>query len=402
MSFQVNNPQQSFESQLKKIKEISNTEHLYLNTKLEGSLKQDSTLVSWLKWVVSLIPTIHIAQTSPARVAQSVAKFAEEHQKYLQTKDQVALIDVIEKLKAKCQTLVKGKEQALDRIIDKIKSLKLFPEMDALPLELLDLILSKLAWIDYESCSEVNWRWNEATVEVAKRRATLAIRAFIQSAITYCNRQILPPLVDEENNTPAPDPDDNFWQKVVKDLVNIKDHLDFSKATTFSQLRDLIFCEKIKFLGVIHLRGYEPSSRLERELAPHAKNLEFPWIFNEVFKVSRDLEDCILKGARLVMSKGLFDKTLEIASFLSDEKIKDALLFNLSVELKSSGQRLKAFKVAKSISNLEQYHKCRRILLITPAKPSKLRNSIGEFFREKIALLKEIVGALRRHLTQSI
>ncbi|MBS4168117.1 hypothetical protein [Parachlamydia sp. AcF125] len=114
MPFQLHETRESFYSKVRQLTEISTDNSVFLNTKLETSSRQDSKVFRWLKWFISLLPKVHLVQTSPLKVAQEVAKFAEKHQKFLGKKDQADLIDVVKTLKIKCQRSVKEKQKKFD------------------------------------------------------------------------------------------------------------------------------------------------------------------------------------------------------------------------------------------------------------------------------------------------
>ncbi|MBS4168088.1 hypothetical protein [Parachlamydia sp. AcF125] len=344
MSFKICENKKSFDARIKEIEEISHTSDLYLNTKLTKSKKQDGTLVSWLKWVICLvIPRLHIAQTAPLKVAREVGKFAEKHQEFLAKKDKVALIEAVEKLKNKCHKHLKGKEKALDEIIAKIKTLTLkappqkMLEMDDLPQEMLDHVLSKLGGKDYENCLRVDWEWNETIVQIAKKKEARLIKNFIQFVIDHYS-------IHREPFTP---PSKFCEDKALMHLESIKNNLNFSQITSLPQLKIAIYCEKIKFL--IFMQSYHVKA-LET-LKDQIKGLESPWLFDDIFSISINNRKYILESIRKLVEKGLIDKAAEVEKLL-DEPLSP--LGRISLELIEKGQYEQAFKIADKTASYSQ------------------------------------------------
>ncbi|MBS4168089.1 hypothetical protein [Parachlamydia sp. AcF125] len=350
MPFKISDNKQRFDSKIKEIEEISHAHDLYLNTKLGKSKRQDGILVSWLKWVICLvIPRVHITQTTPLKVAQEVCKFAEQHEKFLGEKDQLALIEVIENLRTKCQKYAKGKEKELDEVIIKIKNLTTtkFVEIDDLPQELLEPILGNLGGKDYESCSKVDSRWENTILEIAKKRETRLIKNFIQFAIDH-QYAIRASLFCCKNYS-WEDSESCLQPVALRYLENIKNKIDFSGSATLSQLKNAIYCEKLKILiamqSYIDMKAYRRIAL--KTLKEQAKNLELPWLFDDIFGSHINDLGYIFSSLEKLIEKGLFE--IEIINENSDENFKREAVRNLAEKFIRTNQSVKALEIANAI-----------------------------------------------------
>ncbi|MBS4168090.1 hypothetical protein [Parachlamydia sp. AcF125] len=351
MPFQVYENKKTFDCRIKEIKEISHASNLYLNTSLKKSKKQDGALISWLKWIVCLIiPKLHIAQTAPLKVAQEICTFAEKHQKFLGEKDQLALIEAVENLKFKCHKYAKGKEKNLDEVIDKIKNLTTtkFHDIDDLPVETLEWVLSKLGKEDYENCLTVDRRWNETILEAAKKKEASLIKNFIQFAIDHY-KAVKDTLIYEEN-APWKNEAAYLEMRLLTHLENIKNNLNFSKAATLPQLKIAIFGEKLKIL--MAMQSYHPQAL--KSLREQGKNLKLPWLFDDIFIPGINTGDNILEGIEKLLEKGVFD--VKIINENTSEYFKGHTIRTLAHKFVITNQSEKAIEIANTISDRSLKH----------------------------------------------
>ncbi|MBS4168158.1 hypothetical protein [Parachlamydia sp. AcF125] len=365
MPYQIYESRESFYSKVRELTEISKSNNIFLNTKLEKTSRRDPKLLRWLKWLVSLLPNVHLAQTSPLKVAQEVAKFAEKHQKFLGKKDQLDLIEVVEVLKTRCHSFARGKEKKFDNVLHKIQTLVPAIEYSHtlcdLPQEIFEGVLSYIGSNDYENCMKVNTGWNQTIVKIAQRKEVSLVSHFIRFAMAHCGSQATPFLFEEKFYLR------NFLafkasaqpEKRLTYLKNIKNTLDFSKLTTIAQLKGHIYSEKIKFLIAV-CSFYRRDLEVLNE---QAKGMEFPWLFHDIFKPEINNQSYMLNGIAKLMEQGLYDKVAEIADLIDENH--DSLI-DLTLELALRKQLPQAIKIANRIhrDKREETFKSICILLI--------------------------------------
>ncbi|WP_284452532.1 F-box protein [Parachlamydia acanthamoebae] len=284
MPFKIHKTQENFSSQVQELKKISTNKSVYLNTKLKGSSEQDKKITRWLKRFISFFPKLHIAQTSPVRVAREIGKFAEKHQKFLGEKDQSDLIGIVQTLKIEDQNQSELKK--INAVISKIQSLSPINrevpeiELNEMPPEVLEIILTFMDdEIDYLHARQVDSRWNEVSLEAAKIKERLLLQNVIQVVIHYCKSKQNSILSIEDSDQPDIIKDAEIWKERITLLEKLKKNIRFSKSESFPQLQKSIFIEKLKFVGFIHSFDDESINILKREI----KALNLPWLFYSIF-----------------------------------------------------------------------------------------------------------------------
>lgn len=127
-----------FHARVISIEKISLDGTKHLTSKLgEKKGKLEGWFVTLLKDLVSLLPGVHMARTSPKSVAKAVAQFAKDHtdkkHEWLTTEDQNRLVTSLEKglkdtiREAKGQAYLNKQEASINAAIKKIMSLKAKP-----------------------------------------------------------------------------------------------------------------------------------------------------------------------------------------------------------------------------------------------------------------------------------
>jgi len=123
-----------FHSRVDGISKISADKHL--TSKLGEKGKLEGWVVTLLKDIISFLPGVHMARTSPKRVAKAVAQFAKDHadkkHQWFNTDDQAKLASTLDNLKvkikaAKGEAYLKKNEAAIDAAIKIIKDLNAKP-----------------------------------------------------------------------------------------------------------------------------------------------------------------------------------------------------------------------------------------------------------------------------------
>ncbi|MBS4169254.1 hypothetical protein [Parachlamydia sp. AcF125] len=114
-----------FHEKLISIQSISDADNLYLTNKLTGSKKLDGRIISWFKDMIAWLFKIHLAQTTPLKVAKTVYEFAEKNHRFLTKHDQDVLAHIVRRTEIKGQRYAKGKENAFNAILKDIKGLKI-------------------------------------------------------------------------------------------------------------------------------------------------------------------------------------------------------------------------------------------------------------------------------------
>ncbi|MBS4168538.1 F-box protein [Parachlamydia sp. AcF125] len=437
MSFLIANNLNEFRNTLAEIKSISDTPNLYLTTKLTSSTK--------LKM--------------PLKVAEVVCELAEKNQRFLTSGDKDTLVNIVKRIESKAQYAKgKEKEEAFVAIIEKIKSLNLpqvisglpfigntnswakpnnvikqkhIPnsgdnaqcdnpppkrrkenrslnlspslELEDLPQEIFEQILSALGGEDYKNCSEVNKKWNTTLIQVAKRKEAFLLCKLIQCVMDHCDSQKAFFFDAEQNaswlsydyssdfwheNLKVWQENLKFWHENLKDLEKIKNSLNLSASATLIQLASSLFCEKIKFLFV--LTRYPEYCK---ELKERAQVLELPWLFKGIFDPATHYYPCIWDGISKLVRKNLLGKALEIAHNLSDEDEKGKAFSKVSILLAEAGHLDKALEIGHTIPH--EYKKSKAL-----AKISILFTKAGHL-EKALEIVKTIPGEFEKNYALS-
>ncbi|MBS4168954.1 F-box protein [Parachlamydia sp. AcF125] len=383
MSIFIANHRDEFRNYLEGIKAISRADDLYLTTELTSSN--------------------HPA--NPLKVAKAVYGLAKKNQRFLTNKDIKILATIIKSVESKGQKYAEEKENAFIAIIQKIKSLNTlntpqsipelpskeavdkqekaiqvsvtdqgsplptvqgeviektksiskFLEMEDLPQEIFELILSNLGSENYKSFSEVNWRWHKTILEIAKKKEALLFKNFIQFIIDYY--KIQKKTVNENclwqkyrtwvflNSV--------FDQKALAYLDSLQNSLNFSASSTLIKLKSLIYCEKIKFLIAMKGSWGQGWNKLFLEnLKEQTKALELPWLFEDIFSPDINSQNHLTGSIEKLISESLFDKVTEIAELLDENP---NFLEGVTLKLIEHDQCEQAFKVANKIHEDSQF-----------------------------------------------
>jgi len=128
MTYRVTNikSQEEFHNRVEDLRKVNDEDDRQLTTKLQGKQGNlEGRYVTLLKKLISLLPGIHLARTTPVEVAKAVGQFADDYskKKFLTKNDQDTLVKILERLKTKGKASLKGKEVAIDEVIKKIQGL---------------------------------------------------------------------------------------------------------------------------------------------------------------------------------------------------------------------------------------------------------------------------------------
>lgn len=127
--------EKDFHDKVLNINQINSSSDNHLTTKLNAKKgKLEGRFITSFKTFISYIPFVHLARTSPGRVAKTVAEFAVYHQKkgFFNTLDKSSMLDSLNKLEqkvkvAKGEKFLKRHQKAIKTAYDKINNLEAKP-----------------------------------------------------------------------------------------------------------------------------------------------------------------------------------------------------------------------------------------------------------------------------------
>lgn len=289
----------SYRAHLSKLEKKSDLPQACLNTKWGISSKPDSIVVGWLKWFISLLPKVHLAQTNSLKVAKSIEKFAHKNAFFFTDLDQLQLVEIVKKLKKKS---LKKNKKAFNKIIDRINAIKTtqtFKHVSDFPPEVLLPIFDYLGK-DWRNATLVNSRLREIAISNRIRDESLLINKLHDFLVEHIQSQ--------ENLEDA-------LGKSRKDYIQeVKKNFDFSEVTTLSQLKISIFKERLKIWYLIKNFTEEELKSLQES----SKNLRMPFLFDDIFEQKESLEKNLAITEDFIKN-GLYT---EISHYL-DEIFKD-------------------------------------------------------------------------------